>query len=182
MWIEIKTDDFVNALKGLKPKTNSPNKLMNLEAQISYENSEALIVINGGLTKCPAKGKWQGFVCLKFGYLVPFIKIKPTSEIVKIEFEEEKIKIDSAKFSATWIKTSQWVTTQLADAQLFNLVADEIQYCYCSKCGKKKAINLKDIQIKTRPSVKDKILIKLYETTKATHGCTDCGHGWIEIQ
>jgi hypothetical protein len=124
MWIEIKTDDFINALKGLKPKTNSPNKLMNLEAQISFENSEALIVINGSLTKCPAKGEWQGFVCLKFGYLVSFIKIKPISEIIKIEFEGEKLKIDSAKFSATWIKSSQWVTTQLADAQLFNLIAD----------------------------------------------------------
>ncbi len=181
MWLELDTADFVDALKRLKPKRGGKAAIAQLETQISMMDSEAVIVVNGALTKCPGSGDWRGFVCLNYGFLLPFTKIKPNNERLRLEYADGKLKIETAKITALWVETSPWVTRQLAEAHVNNLPADKISYRYCPACGKRKGMDLRDIPNRTRPTASEKILIEVFKTTKATNGCMACGHGWIEI-
>jgi hypothetical protein len=181
MWLELTTDDFVDALKRLKPKRGGSVTISKLETQISLIDGEAVIVVNGALTKCPGVGDWRGFVCLSFGFLLPFTKIKPKTETLRLEYTAGKLKVETAKITAVWVETSPWVTSQLAEAHLNNLLPEKISYRFCPACGKRKGMDLKDITNRTRPTQSEKTLIEIYKTTKSTHGCIACGHGWIEI-
>jgi hypothetical protein len=181
MWLDLLTNDFVDALNRLKPKRRGKASIAYLDTQISLIDGEAIIAVNGAITNCPGTGDWRGFVCVSYGFLLPFIKVKPTTERLRLEFEGGKLKIETAKITAHWSETSPWVMHQLAEGYVKKLSPDMTNYRFCSACGKHKGIDLQDVQNRTRPTPAEKTLIDLYKTTKATHGCMDCGHGWIEI-
>jgi hypothetical protein len=181
MWLELDTADFVDALKRLKPKRGGKATIAQLETQISLIDDEAVIVVNGALTKCDGSGDWRGFVCLSYGFLLPFTKIKPNADRLRLEYADGKLKIETAKITALWIETSPWVTRQLAEAHLNSLPANKISYRFCPACGKRKGMDLLDIPNRTRLNPAETKLIELFKTTKSTHGCISCGHGWREI-
>jgi hypothetical protein len=181
MWLELASDDFVEALKRLKPKRGGKATIAQLETQISLIDGQVIFVVNGALTTCNGAGYWNGFVCLDYGFLLPFIKIKPASDLVRLEYADSKLKIESSRITATWIESSPWMTGQLAEAHFNNLPAEKINYRFCPECGRRKGMDLREIPNRTRPNTAETKLIELFKTTKSTHGCMSCGHGWIEI-
>ena len=181
MWLELASEDFVEALKRLKPKRGGKVTIAQLETQISLIDGQVIFVVNGALTTCNGTGYWNGFVCLDYGFLLPFIKIKPATDLVRLEYADSKLKIESSRITATWIESSPWMTGQLAEAHFNNLPVEKINYRFCPECGRRKGMDLREIPNRTRPNPAETKLIELFKTTKSTHGCMSCGHGWIEI-
>jgi hypothetical protein len=181
MWLELASEDFVDALKRLKPKRGGKATIAQLETQISLIDNEAVLVVNGALKKCPGTGEWKGFVCLDYGFLLPFIKIKPATDVLRLEYQDSKLKIETSRITVTWVESSPWLTNQPPDADFNNIIPEKINYRFCPDCGKRTGLDLRYIPNRTRPTPVEKKLIKLFKTTKSTHGCLLCSHGWIEI-
>jgi len=180
MWIELKRDDFLDAINRLKPKRLLKSYAI-LELQISFLNSEVIFCVNGAETKKPAIGEWSGFVCLRYGLLLPFLKIKPQSDPLKIEYVDAKIKIETARLTAKWIQKSNLDTQASIDAHLLSDQPDKINLKFCPSCGKKKGMAIDLLPIKSKLDAEQLRLQMLADNTNANTGCLTCGYVWIEL-
>ena len=180
MWIEIKKDDFLDAIKRLKP-TRMPKSYALLELQIAFQNGEAIFCVSGAETRRPARGEWKGFVCVRYGLLLPFLKIKPVADPVKIEYVDSKIKIEITKLSARWIEASELITTATMNAHFLSGAPQKVEFKFCPSCGKKKGMNLGLLPMKSKLNAEELRIQMLADNTSANTGCLACGYGWIEI-
>lgn len=100
-WIEISRESFLDAIQRLKPERMLKSYLSK-ELEISYSKGEAIFSVNGAQIKQPANGSWKGTVSFKYSYGLNFTKVKPTTDPVRIEFADEKLKIETSRIPATW--------------------------------------------------------------------------------
>jgi len=74
--LDLSKADFLNAIKALKhprmPKTHALKEL-----QIGFVKGEALVCMEGAQTRSSAIGEWNWFVCLPYGMLLQYFKLKP---------------------------------------------------------------------------------------------------------
>ncbi len=103
-WIELSRDDFVDAIRRLKPG-RMLKSYERKELQIGLVVGEALFCIDGAITRRPASGVWNGFACVSYGLLLPYLKVKPEGDRVRLEFNQERLRIGSARFQSRWIHT-----------------------------------------------------------------------------
>ncbi len=70
----------------------------------SVDGDEAVFNIYGAETRRAAKGKWGGFVSFNFGRALTYTKVLPASDPVRLEFAEDRLRIDASRMPATWSK------------------------------------------------------------------------------
>jgi len=104
-WIELSRDDFLEAIKRLKPGRMLKSYHAK-ELQIGLDNGEAIFCIEGAITRRSAQGAWNGFACISYGMLLPYLKVKPETERVRLVFDQGRLKIGTARFQARWIGAS----------------------------------------------------------------------------
>jgi hypothetical protein len=114
-WLEIDRNDFVDALKRLK--TGRITKaFLHQELQIGYLQGEAVFCIQGAQIRKPAKGMWNGFVCLSYGVFAPYLKVKPESQLVRLNFENGRLGLGITRLQAKWIEVSPWISQMALEA------------------------------------------------------------------
>jgi len=114
-WLEIDRDDFVDALKRLK--TGRITKaFLHQELQIGFLQGEAVFCIQGAQTRKPATGLWNGFVCLQYGVLAPYLKVKPEHPSVRLTYDNGKLVFGITRLQAKWIEVSPWISQMALEA------------------------------------------------------------------
>jgi hypothetical protein len=114
-WIEIDRDDFVDALKRLK--TGRITKaFLHQELQIGFLQGEAVFCIQGAQIRKPATGLWNGFVCLQYGVLAPYLKVKPEHPSVRLTYDNGKLVFGITRLQAKWIEVSPWISQMALEA------------------------------------------------------------------
>ncbi len=180
-WIELSRDDFLEAIKRLKPG-RMLKSYQTKELQIGLDGEEAIFCIEGATPRRPAQGSWHGFACISYGLLLPYLKVKPEAERVRLVFDQGRLKIGTARFQARWIDTSPWISRMALEAHFFGPATPPGPKLYCPRCGKRQGVARDDIEQKAKRSLQeDKFLIHL-ERIGASHGCGSCSHAWKEIQ
>ncbi|MDO8714243.1 MAG: hypothetical protein Q7K13_07180 [Polynucleobacter sp.] len=101
LWMEFRRDTFVNAIKQLKPQTKV-KKFLTLELEISFNNGEACFDMGGLMKKIPASAEWDGYAVVPMNFIFSFTKIQPSNDPVRIEFIDQKFKIETSKVSSKW--------------------------------------------------------------------------------
>ncbi len=103
MWLEIGRDDFVDAIRRLKPE-RVLKTVLKREIQIGFDRGEAVFNVNGAETRRAAKGKWPGYVSFNFGRALTYTEVLPATDPVRLEFIDDRLRIDSSRLAATWSK------------------------------------------------------------------------------
>lgn len=179
-WIELSRNDFLDAIKQIKPGRMLKSFLLR-ELQIGLVNGEAIFAVEGASTRRPAQGCWNGFACLAYGMLYPYIKVRPDTDPVRLTFENGRLKIGTTRFQARWIEASPWISEMALDAHFFGPITSH-QKLYCPRCGKREGMSrgaLLDLPVRS-PALED--LLNLLEAHDASHGCVLCRYSWAETR
>ncbi len=179
-WIELDREDFLEAIKRLKPG-RMLKSYQAKELQIGFEGDEVIFCIEGATTRRPARGAWNGFACLSYGTLLPYLKVKPETVRVHLVFEHGRLKIGTARFQARWIDASPWISRMALEAHFFGPRTQHAVKLYCPRCGKRQILARDDIEQKASRSPKEEKLLIHLERIGASHGCESCSHAWKEI-
>lgn len=180
VWLELSKADFLSAIRRLQPGRMAKSFLAR-EVQIGLVAGEAVFCVEGAQTRRPATGCWNGFVCLSYGVLFPFLKIKPDGDMVRLAYEDGRIKIGPSRMQARWIEVSPWISTMALEAHFMGPPEGLDRRMFCPACGKRLGVELASLAQLPRPSAKEERLLAAYDLSAATHGCTDCGHVWTEL-
>lgn len=105
-WLELSREDFLSALRRLKPR-RMLKSLLSKELQIAFIEGEAVFCVEGAQTRRPAQGQWSGFACLAFGQIYPFLKIQPQGRTVRITLEGGCVCIETMRLKARWTAASK---------------------------------------------------------------------------
>ncbi len=177
-WMELTRDDFLDAIKRLKP-ARMPKSYALKELQIGLVKEEAIFCIEGATTQRPASGVWNGFACVSYGMLLPFLKFKPEGDRVRLVFDQGRLKIGSTRFQARWIDASPWISQMALEVHFMG--SSDLPKLFCPQCGKREGVALDSMLEKSVRTEQQEKLIEKLETINATHGCGSCFHGWKEI-
>jgi len=177
-WIQLSREDFVDGIKRLKPGRMLKSFLLR-ELQIGFIDGEVIFAVEGASTSRPAKGQWDGFVCLAYGMLFPYLKVKPDSDPVRLTFDAGRLKIGTTSFNARWISASPVVSQMVLEAHFLGPVVEPVKL-YCPRCGKREAHSQGALLDMITLSKDHETLLNLLEKHGATHGCTLCHYGWVE--
>lgn len=179
-WIELSRDDFLDAIKRLKPD-RMLKSYRDKELQIGLEGGEVIFCIDGATTRHPASGNWNGIACIAYGMLLTYLRVKPLTEHVHLVFDQGRLKIGTARFNARWIDDSPWKSRNSLDSHFLVAKNPHAHKLYCPRCGKRQGIACGDIKQKVSRSPQEDKLLMLLERIGATHGCESCSHAWKEI-
>jgi len=179
-WLEISTDDFLDAIKRLKPG-RMLKSYMTKELQIGFLKDEAVLCIEGAQTRRPARGKWNGFVCISYGMMIPYLKVKPETETVRLTFKDGRLSIGITRFKVQWIEVSPWIGQMVLEALFLGASDSPSPKRFCPQCGVREGLNLQALKDKFTLIEPEAALLSRFEKTQATHGCMSCGHGWREL-
>lgn len=179
-WMEISRDDFLDAIKRLKPGRMLKSFSLK-ELQIGLVNEEAIFCIEGATTRRPASGVWNGFACVSYGMLLPYLKVKPEGDPVRLGFDQGRLRIGPARFQSRWIDASPWISEMALDAHFMGPTDLPLPKLFCPKCGKRAGVALDSLMEAAVRTESEKKLMGLLEKTGASHGCGSCFHAWKEI-
>jgi hypothetical protein len=179
-WLEISTDDFLDAIKRLKPG-RMLKSYMAKELQIGFLKDEAVFCIEGAQTRRPARGHWNGFVCISYGMMIPYLKVKPETENLRLTFKDGRLSIGFTRFKVQWIEVSPWIGQMVLEAHFLGSSGSSSSKRYCPQCGVREGLNLQALHDKPSLNEGEGALLARLEKTQATHGCISCRHGWREL-
>ncbi len=179
-WIELSRDDFLDAIKRLKPGRMLKSFALK-ELQIGLVKEEAVFCIEGATTRRPASGVWNGFACVSYGMLLPYLKVKPEVDRVRLELDQGRLRIGTTRFPSRWIDASPWISQMALEAHFMGPADELLPKLFCSKCGKREGVALNSLVQAAVLTESQKKLTELLEKTGASHGCESCFHVWKEI-
>jgi hypothetical protein len=179
-WLEISTDDFLDAIKRLKPG-RMLKSYMTKELQIGFLKDEAVFCIEGAQTRRPARGKWNGFVCISYGMMIPYLKVKPETETVRLTFKDGRLSIGITRFKVQWIEVSPWIGQMVLEAHFLGASDSPSPKRFCPQCGLREGVSLQALNDKSSLNEGETALLSRFEKTLATHGCMSCSYGWREL-
>jgi hypothetical protein len=88
----------------------------------------------GSKTRCLAiEANWPGYASVKKAVLFSFLKVKPTSDILEISYENGRLTIERFGVAALWADTPEWITEMSTEARLMG-ESDEI-YAEIRNCS-----------------------------------------------
>lgn len=181
IWMELARDDFVDALKMLSPGRMLKSRLAQ-ELQIGLVNGEAVFCIEGAITRCPACGDWNGFVSLAYGSVAPYIRVRPSSDPVRLTFEGQRLKLEQSRFPARWTEVSPWISDMVLNAHFLGSDETPLPKLWCPSCGKRDAVAHEALLAQVKRSQDDETLLMLLERHGATHACRSCRYGWRALK
>lgn len=174
--ITLDTPEFLKALRRLKPKR--VNKAVQADAlYIAYLDSQAVFCTSGVETRCPVLGaKWPGYASVTFGFLLPFLRVKPIRPQVSISFADGRLKIETLSWPSKWATTQPWIAAASIEAHFFDdLPAAKADLMYCPKCGKR---NGAELEIDDLPR---QLTLGITPAPIPNRKCLVCEHKWIEL-
>lgn len=174
-WLDFSTADFIKALKTVKRKLQSAAKKAGT-LDISYIQGEAVFCVGSAMTKIEATGHWAGLVETPFLTMLSFIQVPPAEQLVRLEFDGEKVRIGSFRCKAAWQKLSEELAEIKNSIHLNELdqIPDSLKH-YCPVCGtrtgQKKHSQPTDLLCQSFP-----------ETEALRYVCNKCGLNWHEFR
>lgn len=179
-WLDITRDDFLSAIKRLKPG-RMLKSYQSKELQIGFLDGEAVFCIEGAQTRRPSQGEWKGFACVPFGLVLPFLKVPPMTDTVRLSFEDGRLRIGTVRYTAKWIEVSPWISQMALEAHFMAPADTQDKPRYCPRCGKRQGVLLDHLQQKSALKEPEKKLLTRHQDSEATHACRSCLHGWKEL-
>ena len=174
-WIDLPTEDFIKALKTVKPRLRSTAKKAGT-LDISLINGQAVFCVGGAMTRISAKGHWAGLLETPFLTLLSFIQVPPAGDTVKLQFDGEKFKIGSFRCKATWQNVSEQFAEIKNEIHLNELDKKaDFKKHYCPVCGTKTGVAQANA-----PTDLFESLNSVPESLK-DFKCSKCGLKWREF-
>jgi len=179
--LSLRTTDFLTAVRTIKPRRVTKQAQLS-ECQLGYLDGEAVFCVHGAETRRPAAGRWPGFVCFRFAYLLAFLKVRPVGEEIVFGYADDRLRIDSISVPASWAGTPEWIAEMAIGAHLHGPDDDAAAPgLYCPKCAKLEGVRLSAL-IQPRTLQEERIILGGRDLTlKPTRECRACGHRWIEL-
>ena len=148
------------------------------ELQIGMDSMAAVFCVEGVETRCPARGDWQGFVRIPYRFIHPLVKVPPTTNPVRLAFADGRLRIASMTFAAHWVPVAGWIGRMAMEAHFLSDDKVVSERWFCPACGKKKSVRL----LRLGPAAGGSQPTKTLDIqARATHQCTGCDYGWIEV-
>ena len=108
MWLELSRDDFLDAIRRLQP-ARMLKSYLNKELQIGWHEGQAMFSVEGAHNFHQARGQWTGFVCVPFAMVLPYLKVPPVSDPVRLVFEDGVLQIGTTRIKARRVAISRWI-------------------------------------------------------------------------
>jgi hypothetical protein len=99
-WIEMSRDDFLSAIRRLRPERMG-KRFLSKTLEIGLQGEEATFSVEGAVTKRAAKGNWEGLVCVQFELMNSFLRVRPPNDVVRLSFDGQRLSLGSSRFPAT---------------------------------------------------------------------------------
>ena len=148
------------------------------ELQIGMDSMAAVFCVEGVETRCPARGDWQGFVRIPYRLIHPLVKVPPTTNPVRLAFSDGRLRIASMSFAADWVPVAGWIGRMAMEAHFLSDDKVVSERWFCPACGKKKSVRLLRLGSAAKGSPPGD---ESSTQACATHKCTGCNYGWIEV-
>lgn len=178
-WLELKRTDFLSVLKAIKPTLRvkgAPER----DLKLSYENDHLVMSIQGGIARTPAKGPWNGIACTKLSYFLSFLLGKPSETIIRISFSENKLKVSTATFKASWSDLPER-HLGIEQAKHTALPVNEVILKFkCPKCQRKQGVAIDALTTGILIPENFKTLHTTAHKNDNGFGCLLCGWTWAE--
>ena len=72
--------------------------------------------------RCVAiEANWPGYASVKKAILFSFLKVRPTTDILEISYENGRLTIDQFGVAALWAETPEWITEMSTDARFMGI-------------------------------------------------------------
>jgi len=176
--------DFIEAVRVLKPRrVNAATGLS--EFQLGYLDGEAVFCVNGAQVRRPARGRWPGFACFRFAFMLAMLKVPPPGERIEIRRVGGNVQVGATRMTARWIESPEWIAEMALEAHLHG--PDEAgapPELYCPKCSRREGVLFRDLLRQTGryPIQQERIHIGSRTLgAEPTRECRACGHQWIEL-
>jgi hypothetical protein len=180
IWLEIGRKDFVDAIRRLKPGRMTKS-MLHREIQIGFIADEAVLCINGAETRRAANGDWPGFVGFNFGHALSYTKVQPIHDPVRLEFKQDRLRIETSRIPATWIDAPAWIASMGLNVHFLGPAQPPtVATMFCPSCGKKAGVLLHTMPVRARRTEIEQSLHDLKDYGRATYGCQACAHGWSD--
>jgi DNA-directed RNA polymerase subunit M/transcription elongation factor TFIIS len=178
-WIELKRTDFLSILKTIKP-TLRVKSAPDRNLQIGFENNHLVMSVQGETARKPAKGDWNGIASTKLYYFLTFLVAIPEEPTVRISFLDEKIKVSTAKFKATWAELPGAAISSEQAKHAALPVKEVVLKFKCPKCRRKQGVVLEALTTGLIIPEEFKTLIASAKSAGHGFGCLSCGKTWEE--
>ncbi len=115
--IKITTEEFLYAIARLSPVHNK--KLPRSEVvDIGLHQGSVIFSTAGSKMRCVAiEANWPGYASVKKAILFSFLKVRPTTDILEISYENGRLTIERFGVAALWAETPEWITEMSTDAR-----------------------------------------------------------------
>lgn len=178
-WIEMKRTDFLGAIQSLKPTArikSAPER----ELQIGLVDGQAVFSTQGASASVAAYGSWSGIACTRLAYFLTFLVAKPTESIIKIIYEDGKLRVSSARFPSKWADSEERETSDLLSQHTITPKKENILKYKCPKCRRKQGVALDSLERGPFASEEVKRLFVAAEAVHHGFGCLSCGNTWAD--
>ena len=138
--VKITTEEFLYAVSCLSPVQNKKLARSGV-VDISLRQGSVIFSSAGSQTRCLAiEANWPGYASIKKAVLFSFLKVKPTTDILEISYENGRLTIERFGVAALWADTPEWIAEMSTEARFMgesDEVYAEIRNCYLPhKCKK----------------------------------------------
>ena len=131
--VKITTEEFLYAVNCLSPVHNKKLARSGV-VDIGLHQGSVIFSSAGSKTRCLAiEANWPGYASVKKAVLFSFLKVKPTSDILEISYENGRLTIERFGVAALWADTPEWITEMSTEARLMG-ESDEI-YAEIRNCS-----------------------------------------------
>lgn len=175
-WLEIKTTDFLAALKAIKP-TRTIKMLGDQQLQIGFVGGQVVFAVDGGTASRPAQGDWPGLATVKLLHLLSFLKVKHVESVIRFSFVDGRIHVGSARFAALWA-SNQMIADLTVQSNASTAPSGHQVRFKCPHCKKMQGVSFDSLFY--GPMAKATIKSMVDEGSRLGHGfgCLLCGKTW----
>jgi hypothetical protein len=115
--IKITTEEFLYAIARLSPVHNKKLPRSGV-VDIGLHQGSVIFSTAGSKMRCVAiEANWPGYASVKKAILFSFLKVRPTTDILEISYENGRLTIERFGVAALWAETPEWITEMSTNAR-----------------------------------------------------------------
>ena len=113
----VKTHDLMEVLRYLGPKRIT-KAVRTLSLDIAYLDGQAIFTSPACQIPCNViQADWFGYATVNLASLLTFRTAPPTTEVVAIQVQGDRLRIGTMVTKALWAETPPWISDMVADAR-----------------------------------------------------------------
>lgn len=175
-WLEIRTPDFLEALKTINP-TGALKTLRDRQLQIGFVGGQVVFAVDRGTVSRPAQGDWPGLATVKLIYFMTFLKAKPIDTVIRLSVVDGRIHAGSARFACLW-SSNLMLSDLMYQPNASTPPSDHQVRFKCPLCRRKQGVSFDSLFTGTLAKTSIKTMVDVGSRRGHGFGCLSCGATW----